>query len=109
MTLMWATRGKDWGFRFLDDAGEADPLPLYRQAFINHELATELVHKDIGFTAARIEDPLGRRDHSGRVIPHDFVLRGQMAEGINTPEDVREVIWPLVAQKFEEIWDRPAH
>nr|WP_286982942.1 hypothetical protein [Corynebacterium sp. UBA5992] len=109
MTLMWATRGKDWGFRFLNDAGEADPLPLYQQAFENEELSTEFVRKDQGFTAARIEDPLGRKDHSGRVIPHDFVLRGEMAEGIASPQDVRDIIWPLVEQEYAQLWERPVH
>ncbi|MFP7365554.1 hypothetical protein SFC07_07255 [Corynebacterium callunae] len=109
MSLIWATRGRDWGFQFLENGGERDPLPIYKAAFENQEQATELVQKSYGLTAARILDPLGRTDHAGRIIPHDFVLRGQMSEGINSPEDVREIIWPLVAEHFQEIWDRPDH
>lgn len=106
MTLMWATRGKDWGFRFLDDGGELDPLLIYKQAFADRELAGEFVLIRPEFTATRMFDPLGRTDHAGRIIPHDFVLRGQFAEGVTTLEDVQETIWPLVEKRYEAIWDR---
>lgn len=107
MTIMWATRGKNWGFRFLADGAENDPLPTYRKAFENRELEREFIRTSPEFTAARIDDLLDRTDDFGRTIPHDFVLRGQFAEGINTLEDVREIIWPLVAQQYEDIWDQP--
>ena len=31
--LIWATRGRTWGFRFLLDGGQADPLTTYERAF----------------------------------------------------------------------------
>ncbi|AKK02968.1 hypothetical protein [Corynebacterium epidermidicanis] len=106
MTLMWATRGQNWGFQFLEDGGELDPLPTYKRAFANKTDVAEFVGVGSEFTAARIMDPLGRTDHAGRVIPHDFVLRGKMAEGIHSIEDVQEIIWPIVAEKYDEIWGR---
>ena len=33
MSLIWATRGRTWGFRFLRDGGFPDPLPVYDLAF----------------------------------------------------------------------------
>ena len=33
MKLIWATRGRTWGFRFLRDGGFEDPLPVYDEAF----------------------------------------------------------------------------
>ena len=33
MTLIWATRGRNWGFRFLRDGDFADPLSEYDAAF----------------------------------------------------------------------------
>lgn len=31
--MIWATRGWDWGFRFLRDGGVDDPLDLYDAVF----------------------------------------------------------------------------
>ncbi len=57
--------------------------------------------------ALRFPDPEGRRDASGRVIPHDFVLLGPWADGINSLEDGFERIWHEVADEFEKVWDKP--
>ena len=38
MTLIWATRGRTWGFRFLRDGGLEDPLDTYEEAFAGIEL-----------------------------------------------------------------------
>ena len=32
-SVIWATRGRTWGFRFLLDAGLSDPLADYERAF----------------------------------------------------------------------------
>lgn len=106
MTIIWATRGKNWGFRFLSDGGEIDPLPSYLSAFENMETAGEFIRNQGGIVAARIFDPLGRQDHSGRVILHDFILRGSMSEGISTIDDVKAHIWPVVAEQYLESWRR---
>ncbi len=37
MNLIWATRGRSWGFRFLLDGGYSDPLPVYEKAFAGAE------------------------------------------------------------------------
>jgi hypothetical protein len=55
--------------------------------------------------AVRFLDPDGRRDAAGRVIPHDFVLLGSWADGINSLEDGRQRIWHEVADEFESVWD----
>ena len=39
--------------------------------------------------ALRFPDPAGRRDASGRTIPHDFVLFGDWAEGIESVDEGR--------------------
>lgn len=31
--LIWLTRGRSWGFRFLLDGGLPDPLPEYERVF----------------------------------------------------------------------------
>ncbi len=107
MSLVWATRGRDWGFRFLRDGGLVDPLPLYERAFAGIDEEPEAWRRDGETVAFRFSDPLERRDAAGRVIPHEFVATGSSADGINSAEDGRRLIWPLVAEQFAEIWELP--
>ena len=103
--LIWATRGRNWGFRFLLDAGLSDPLPEYERAF--GELADEpAVWGRTGrVVAVRFPDPEGRRDAAGRVIPHEFVVLGDGADAVNSVYDAEQRLWPLVEQSFEHVWD----
>lgn len=85
MRFIWATRGRDWGFKFLRDGGFSDPLPIYEAAFAG---------TDSSLTALRFDDPEGRTDRAGRVIEHDFVL----FDAPKAPSP--EYVWPLVADEF---------
>ena len=58
-----------------------------------------------GTVALRFPDPLGRRDASGRVIPHEFVVFGDLADEIESVEDGLTHIWPLVAEAYARVWD----
>ena len=106
-SLIWATRGRSWGFQFLLNGGLRDPLAEYERAFA--EVAGEPVawHRQSDRCALRLTDPLGRRDTAGRVIPHDFVLFGDLADRIQSVEDGLEQIWPIVADAYSLIWDKP--
>lgn len=103
--LIWATRGRNWGFRFLLDAGLGDPLPEYERAFA--ELADEpAVWRRSGqVVAVRFPDPEGRRDAARRVIPHEFVVFGDGADVVNSVYDGKQHLWPMVEQFFEHVWD----
>ena len=107
MTLIWATRGRSWGFRFLLDGGLSDPLVAYDTAFegVWDEPAAWRRHGDT--VALRFPDPLGRQDAAGRVIPHEFVISGLLAAGIDSVESGQEVIWPMVADQYERVWEQP--
>lgn len=107
MTLMWATRGRTWGFRFLRDGGYSDPLPVYDDVFRNVESESEVWRRAAGMGALRFPDPLGRRDRASRTIPHDFVVFGPMVERIDSVEDGLRLIWPLVAEDFAKVVDLP--
>lgn len=50
--------------------------------------------------------PEGRTDRSGRVIPHDFVLTGDLAARIHSVTDRLMEVWPLVPEKYARVWDR---
>jgi hypothetical protein len=103
--LIWATRGRSWGFRFLLDAGINDPLQDYEQAFRDLRDAPTAWRRAGGHVALRVPDPLGRRDAAGRIIPHEFVIFGDMAEHVDSVEDGLSAVWPLLANAYAAVWD----
>ncbi len=107
MRLIWATRGRDWGFRFLRSGGFSDPLPVYESAFAGLEAATETCTHVGNRVALRMYDPEGRTDRAGRKIPHDFVIFGSLAAQTQSVDDGRRLVWPIVADEFARIWDQP--
>lgn len=104
-SLIWATRGRSWGFRFLLDGGRSDPLPDYERSFANLEDEPVTWRRAAGTVALRFPDPSGRRDAAGRVIPHEFVVLGDLAAKIGSVEDGLQQIWPLVAEAYARVWD----
>lgn len=105
MSLLWATRGRVWGFRFIRTAGLSDPLPTYEKAFSGTEDDLEIWRRLGNTVAARLLDPEGRKDQSGRPIFHDFVVEGDTAEGLNSTHEGRQRLWSLVAEEYECIYD----
>lgn len=106
MKLIWATRGRTWGFRFLLDGGFADPLIVRDQVFAGLEDDPEVWRRVGDSIALRFPDPEGRRDASGRVIPHEFVIVGPETREIHSLADGRALAWPQVASMFDRIWRR---
>ena len=56
------------------------------------------------WVALRFLDPLSRQDAAGRVIPHDFVVMEALADDIESVDDGREKVWPLVADIYARAW-----
>jgi hypothetical protein len=80
---------------------------VYEGAFSNVGDQPEAWHRVADNVAAlRFPDPDGRRDAAGRVIPHDFVLLGRLADEINSLDEGRQRLWHEVADDFESIWDK---
>lgn len=105
MSMIWATRGKTWGFRFLRRGGLSDPLPSYEAAFAELEGQPEGLARVGDRVALRFPDPEGRTDRAGRVIPHDFVLSGDLAARVHSVADGIAEVWPLVAEEYAGVWD----
>ncbi|MEV0718798.1 hypothetical protein [Asanoa sp. NPDC050611] len=107
MNLIWATRGRVWGFRFLLDGGFSDPLPKYEEAFLGVADEMKVFHRTGELVALRFPDPLGRVDAASRIIPHDFVVLGPLAEPMESVDDGLRLIWrrPEVADEYARIWD----
>ena len=107
MKFVWSTRGRDWGFRFLRSGGQDDPLDLFESVF------DELGDDESTFVRAgdcvglRFPDPQKRTDHAGRLISHEFVLWGELADRVDSVETGLEVVWPLVADEYEALWGEP--
>lgn len=104
--LMWATRGRSWGFRFLLDGGQPKPLSIYESVFVGAEGEFEFYRRCGRRVALRFLDPLERADAAGRVIPHDFVISGSAADSITSIGDGLREIWPIVAHVYAGVWDR---
>ena len=104
VSLIWATRGRSWGFRFLLFGGYSDPLSTYERAFGGVEDDVEVCQRADERVALRFPDPLDRKDAAGRIIPHDFVVWGPLADSIHSVEDGIQRVWPLVADVYARVW-----
>jgi hypothetical protein len=104
-SLIWATRGRSWGFRFLLNGGQSDPLLDYERCFAGLEDEPTTWRRSAGKVALRFPDPLDRKDAAGRVIPHEFVVSGDLTDEIESVEDGLHQIWPLVAGAYARVWD----
>ena len=105
--LIWATRGRSWGFRFLLNGGLADPLPDYLRIVAHLKDEPTAWYYTPGLVALRVPDPLGRRDASGRVIPHEFAMFEDLADEVKSVEDGLARVWPLVAGAYSRVWNAP--
>lgn len=106
-SFVWATRGRDWGFRFLRDGGYEDPLPVYEEAFEGNANLSEFCAHVNGWLVVRFRDPRGRLDRSGRPIAHDFVILRQASGELPAVSEAEQVAWNSVAKDYERIWDLP--
>ncbi len=106
--LIWATRGRTWGFRFLLDGGLSDPLLEYERIVAHLGDDPRACSRVASKVALRFPDPLGRRDLAGRVIPHDFVVSGDVANDIHSVKDGLQQVWPLVEAAYARVWDAEA-
>lgn len=80
---------------------------MYEETFSGTEELSEVCRRTATRLALRFPDPLQRQDSAGRVIPHDFVLLDSVPDGVDSVEDGRRLIWPLVADEFASLWDLP--
>ena len=83
-----------------------DPLLAYDELFDAIDDQQPEAFRRLGDKVAlRFPDPEQRTDAAGRHIPHEFVLSGPQADGVNSLEEGRKRIWPLVAAEYAEAWD----
>lgn len=107
IAFIWATRGKNWGFRFLRTAGRSNPLEIYEAAFSGVADTSEAFRGTADTVAFRFLDPEKRRDAAGRVIPHEFVLFPPFPGRVSSVADGFRLVWPLVRNDFARDWEQP--
>jgi len=107
--VIWATRGRTWGFRFLLDGGLPNPLAEYERVFGDLKDEPTAWVQTAGRVGLRFPDPESRRDTAGRIIPHEFVILGPQSERLQSLEAGKEWVWLRVANAYERVWgaDRP--
>lgn len=109
MRLIWATRGRTWGMRFLRDGGVAHPLAVYESAFAGTDDSSDVFRHVNNMVALRLQDPEGRRDEAGRIILHEFVILAPDSTSIGTFQEAIARVWPNVDAEFARIWNTPNH
>jgi len=107
MNLIWATRGRTWGHRFLLDGNYTDPLVIYDEVFASLGDEWEVCTRVDERVALRFPDPLKRTDLSGRIIIQEFVIFAPLAEQVATVADGIQRVWerPGIADHYADIYD----
>ena len=108
-SVIYSSRGKNKGFRFLEDGGTKTVLSEWEKAFgaDGGEAGShgDFFKKYEGKIAAQFMDPKGRRDAAGRLIPHSIILPPTMTEGVNSIEDVKTKVWPTLEKTYDAFWE----
>ncbi|ROS46166.1 hypothetical protein [Curtobacterium sp. PhB78] len=103
MNLIWATRGRTWGFRFLRTGGLTNPLEVYEAAFVGSDGAPFVFTQRAETLAVRFPDPEQRKDRAGRVIPHEFVVLAPDHLRLSDCESARAELWHAVEKEYASI------
>lgn len=101
--ILHTSRGKNTGFKFYQDGGVPSPMSLYDQAFGAVERSSGYFNKFDGKIAITFDDPLGRLDRSGRMIPHEVILPKTLAEGVSNFDEAVAKVWPMVKDLYDYI------
>ena len=105
--VAFLTRGKDYGFRFLDSGGTKTPLSDLEGLFGDSVMdqSAGFFEKNGGVIGASFLDPDGRKDQAGRTIPHFVVVPKSMSKDINNLDDVVSKVWPQLKDRYPYTYD----
>lgn len=104
-------RGKHIGFRILDSGGVQEPIGLLSAMGLTSGPGVEgrtlnpgEMQKLAGKVAAYLPDPEGRRDAAGRPLSHTIVVPRGMADQIQSMDDVKTKVWPLLKPIYDQMY-----
>lgn len=105
--VIHTTRGHSKGFTFLKTGGLKDALSTWEGSFGAADRNSREIFKKLadGKIAAAFDDPQGRKDFAGRLIPHQVVIPKSMAGDLNNLDDVKTKIWPLIKDQYDAFYE----
>jgi hypothetical protein len=104
--VIYATRGKQRGFGILNNGGLNSPLREMDSSGLREQSNTfHRYGKNRDKIAVAFDDPHGRKDRSGRIIPHMVVLPKEHAKGIDTFDAAKNKAWSLVKDTFNSLYE----
>lgn len=99
--ILHASRGKNTGFRFYKTGGFPNPIGQLETVFGADKFEDGMFEQLAdGRVATSFLDPKGRKDFSGRVIPHQVIIPKTLAAGLKGLDDVMNEIWPLIESNY---------
>lgn len=110
ISVIHATRGKERGFGFLANGGLKDPLREWDHVGNINEFngnQFQRYGKNLEKAAVVFDDPHGRKDAAGRVIPHLVILPKEHAKDVHDFEGAKKKAWNLVKDDFNSLYDSP--
>jgi hypothetical protein len=106
--VIMLTRGKYTGQTFLKKGDTPNFFTHWENAFINEvgnpNAGSAFQRLTNGSIAAAFKDPEDRFDFSGRPISHQVIIPRSMASDIESIDDVKTKIWPLLKDSYDEFY-----
>jgi len=80
-----------WENAFVKEVGNSDTASVFQKL-------------SEGKIAAAFKDPEDRRDFSGRPISHQVIIPKSMTSGIESIDDVKKKIWPILKDSYDAFY-----
>ena len=118
-TLLWSTRGRDWGFRMLlyPQMPCEDWLVSYQSMFKQSSSdeaqfrrgQVELGQgRNVPYVAVKFTDPQSRTDRAGRLIPHEIAVIGEESKNFKDFNSVKEAVWKILSDTYTKLYELQA-
>lgn len=115
--LLWATRGRSWGFRILRHPAltDVDWLSVYEKVFSRTDSSPAFFHAELempelgrwNLIAARFADPDHSRDDAKRPIPHELILFAKAGSKFllsELPTDWHLQVFEVLRREFQQVY-----
>jgi hypothetical protein len=107
--IIFNSRGKNLGHRFLMDGGigfEGGFSQMVKSGGTESNIDDFTRFGDnLEKVRSSFLDPEGRTDRAGRAIMHDLVIPAGLSKDINSVEDVKKKIWPMVSEAYDKFYE----